>query len=58
VDGCTVAVKKDVESGSQHKYQFTLTHPNRKTVHLCAQTLNEMTVWIEAIDAAASGGSF
>jgi kinesin family protein 5 len=57
VEGCTVAVKKDVESGSQHKYQFTISHPSRKTIHLCAQTLNEMTIWIEAIDAAATGGS-
>jgi kinesin family protein 5 len=54
IDGCSPNTKRDVEPDSSFRYQFTISHPSRKTVYLCASSSGEMASWIEVIDELAT----
>ena len=54
IDGCSPNTKRDVEPESSFRYQFTVSHPSRKTLYLCAQTSADMASWIEVIDELAT----
>ena len=54
IDGCSPNTKRDVEPDSSFRYQFTISHPSRKTLYLCAQSSAEMASWIEVIDELAT----
>jgi kinesin family protein 5 len=54
VDGCAVTIRKDSETAPDFKYQFVLSHPQRKTIYLCANSMQDMMEWVEALDIAAS----
>jgi kinesin family protein 5 len=54
IDGCSPNTKRDVEPDSSYRYQFTVSHPSRKTLYLCAQSSADMASWIEVIDELAT----
>lgn len=54
IDGCSPNTKRDVEPDSSYRFQFTVAHPSRKTLYLCAQSSVDMASWIEVIDELAT----
>lgn len=54
IDGCSPNTKRDVEPDTSYRYQFTVSHPSRKTLYLCAQSSADMASWIEVIDELAT----
>lgn len=54
IEGCSPNTKRDVEPDSSYRFQFTVSHPSRKTLYLCAQSSVDMASWIEVIDELAT----
>lgn len=54
IDGCSPNTKRDVEPDTSFRFQFTVSHPSRKTLYLCAQSSADMASWIEVIDELAT----
>ncbi|XP_049850287.1 uncharacterized protein LOC126322410 [Schistocerca gregaria] len=56
-NGYSINMEEQSDSESQYKYQIHLSHPEKKSLVLCAHNLEEMAYWVDNLNQQLSKNS-